>query len=161
MDAPDPPVDLEVNGRPCTVRRDAGTALLYALRNDLGLTAARFGCGAGLCGACVVQLDGRTVCSCDVTLGQAAGRSVRTLEGLDDAVGTALLAAFERRQPAQCGYCVAGIVVRAHALLTATPRPDRAAIAAGLDDHLCRCGAQGRFLDAIEDAAERLVEGRP
>jgi nicotinate dehydrogenase subunit A len=150
------PVALHVNGRACSVRRDPGSALLYALRNDLGLHGARFGCGMGLCGACVVQGDGRPVFSCDTTLEQAAGRTVRTVEGLDDPAGAALLQAFEDVQAGQCGYCLPGIVVRAHALLQGGTQPSRESIALALERHLCRCGAHGRILDAIELAAARL-----
>jgi nicotinate dehydrogenase subunit A len=148
-----PRVELSVNGKRCVLERDQATPLLYALRNDLGLKATRFGCGMGLCGACVVQVDGRAVFSCDTTLDQVRNRLVITAEGLDGPVAEALFGAFTQLQAGQCGYCLSGILVRAHALLLEVEAPTREQIAQALERHLCRCGAHQRILDAIELAA--------
>ena len=143
-------MDLSVNG---TLRQvDAGpdTPLLDVLRGDLGLVGARFGCGVGLCGACVVLVDGRAVPSCDTPLWSVEGRTVTTVEGLSDGgrlhpVQQAVL----DEQAGQCAFCVSGMVVTAAALLAEHPRPDEAAVAAALDRHLCRCGIQRRMIAAV------------
>ncbi|GGL00008.1 (2Fe-2S)-binding protein [Mangrovihabitans endophyticus] len=142
-------VSFAVNGVPRDVDADPDTPLLTVLRNDLGLMGARFGCGLGLCGACVVHVDGVPVPSCDTPLWSLAGKSVVTVEGLSPhPVQRALL----DEQAAQCGYCVTGIVMTAAALLEREPRPGAEAVAAALDGHLCRCGAQQRMIRAIVKA---------
>jgi nicotinate dehydrogenase subunit A len=146
--------ELTVNGEPHTVSGPPDAPLLHALRTQLGLKAAKFGCGAGLCGACVVLVDGRPAPSCDLPLWSAAGRRITTLEGLGgpDAPHP-VQAAFVAEQAAQCGYCIAGILVSAAALLAADPRPDKAAVAVALERHLCRCGVHQRVVRAIQRAA--------
>ena len=156
------PTRLTLNGRPAEVNADPETPLLYVLRGTLGLKAARFGCGVGLCGACTVLLDGKAVRSCDMPLSAAAGAVVETVEGLAEADPPhPLITAILDGQAAQCGYCLPGIVMSAKALLDGTPRPSRKEIAAALDQNLCRCGAHLRILAAIEIAAARMAgEGR-
>jgi nicotinate dehydrogenase subunit A len=146
---------LTVNGVERSVDAHPDTPLLTVLRNDLGLTGARFGCGLGLCGACFVRIDGAVVASCDVPVWSAAGRSVVTVEGLGD--GDALhpvQQAILDAQAAQCGYCVSGIAVSAAALLDRDPHPDEQTVAAALDRNLCRCGVQRRMIRAVLRAAE-------
>lgn len=131
--------------------------LLDVLRNELGLIAARFGCGEGLCGACRVLVDGRAMASCDMPLWAVAGRTVVTLEGL----GTperphALQEAFIAEQAMQCGYCISGIIVSAAELLDKNPDPDEASIRDALDGNLCRCGAHNRIVRAVSRAAAAL-----
>ena len=131
--------------------------LLDVLRNELGLIAARFGCGEGLCGACRVLVDGRAMASCDMPLWAVAGRTVVTLEGL----GTperphALQEAFIAEQAMQCGYCISGIIVSAAELLGRNPDPDEASIRDALDGNLCRCGAHNRIVRAVSRAAAAL-----
>jgi len=148
---------LQVNGnlREVTCRRD--TPVLYLLRNDLGLTGSRFGCGLGQCGACMVLLDGHPTPSCDLPVWAAEGHEVVTIEGLSgDPVMQALQEAFICRQAAQCGYCMSGVLVSACALLRSEDEPDRASIAEALDRNLCRCGSHGRVLGAVEDAARTV-----
>jgi nicotinate dehydrogenase subunit A len=160
--AAQPLLTVHVNGSEHKVVSRPNTPLLYVLREELGLRAARFGCGQGLCGACVVQLDGRAVFSCDTTVSQAEGASITTLEGLGSGTELPLhplLEAFVAEQAAQCGYCVSGIVMRAHALLSREPQPSREQIVSALDRHLCRCGAQPRMLRAIERAAGVMRAG--
>jgi nicotinate dehydrogenase subunit A len=146
-----------LNGAPAQV--EAGGSLLDALRGRLGLMGARYGCGAGQCGACVVLLDGQPVTSCAVDTASVEGRAVTTVEGL----GTPerphpLQAAFLELQAGQCGYCLSGILVAAAALLASNRDPSRAEIAAALDGHLCRCGVHNRILDAVALAARRMRE---
>lgn len=148
---------LTVNGTGRTLAAAPDTMLLDVLRGELGLKAARFGCGEGLCGSCRVLVDGHAVASCNTPLWSVAGREVTTLEGLGSPeaphpVQTALIA----EQAAQCGYCISGIVVSAAALLAQTPDPDDAAIRAALDPNLCRCGAHNRILRAVRRAAAAM-----
>ncbi len=159
VQAPGPmPIAFTLNGAPAQV--EAGRSLLDALRGDLGVMGARYGCGLGQCGACMVLLDGRPVTACAVDAESVAGRSVVTVEGLGTpARPHALQAAFLELQAGQCGYCLSGILVAAMALLDRNPDPSRAEIAAALDGCLCRCGVHNRILDAVALAARRLREG--
>ena len=153
---------LHVNGRVHPVPADGSTPLLYALRNDLGLTAARFGCGLGQCGACHVLVNGRSVASCDMPLWSCQDKSITTLEGLeDDPVMQALLQAFEHEQAIQCGYCVNGILITARTLLAIQTAPSEEQIMQALDGHLCRCGTHWRFIRAIQQAAAELQRRQP
>jgi nicotinate dehydrogenase subunit A len=147
-------ISFRLNGSPCEVDVDPNTALLYVLRNDLGLMGARFGCGLGLCGACFVHLDGLAVPSCDTPMWTVAGKTVVTVEGLSADGPHPVQKAFLSEQAAQCGYCVTGIVMSAAALLDRDPRPDKAAVIEVLDRHLCRCGAQQRMVRAVLNAAD-------
>lgn len=144
---------LTVNGMPCTTRAAATTPLLDVLRNEFRLTGARYGCGEGQCGACLVLVDGVPVQSCAREIGSVAGRAVTTVEGLAD---HRLVAAFIDAQAGQCGYCLSGMVVAAAALLARNPSPDREAIVAALDGQLCRCGAHPRIVRAVELAARGM-----
>lgn len=149
---------LTVNG----VERDlptdaAGTSLLSVLRDHFDQRDARFGCGQGLCGACVVLVDGVPTTSCDRPVTSVAGASVTTVAGLaaeDDAVQRAFLA----EQAAQCGYCLSGILVGAAALLRRDPDPDEATVRQALSRHLCRCGAQPRMIRAVLRAAREMAD---
>ena len=153
------PITLRVNGAQRTVRADPDTPLLYILRNDLGLTGTRFGCGSGECGACYVMIDGRAVASCDTPLWSAAGKEIVTIEGLGtrgtDGGLHPLQQAFIDEQAAQCGYCASGIMISAAALLTANPAPTEADIRAALDKNLCRCGSHNRIVRAVQRAAAK------
>ncbi len=156
------PMQLHVNGATHAVPADGQTPLLYALRNDLGLTAARFGCGQGQCGACHVLVNGRSVASCDTPLWSCQDKSITTLEGLqDDPVMQSLLHAFEQEQALQCGYCVNGILITAKTLLASHASPNEAEIMRVLDGHLCRCGTHWRFIRAIQRAAIDLQASAP
>jgi nicotinate dehydrogenase subunit A len=145
---------LVVNGEDREVDVAEGTTLLHVLRNHLGLRAAKFGCGEGLCGACTVWVDGHPTPSCDLPVEAVGDRPVRTLEGLGDGpTPHPLQEAFLRHQAAQCGYCTAGLLMRGAALLRDDPAPDRGAVCAGLDRHLCRCGSHQRVVAAVLDVA--------
>lgn len=148
------PVVLEVNGRRCEVTADPETPLLYVLRNDLKLKGARYGCGIGACGTCMVIVDGKAVQSCDVPVSAVAGKAITTIEGIGTAERPhALQRAFVAEQAAQCGYCVTGIIMSAKALLDANPRPSEDEIKAALGANLCRCGTHIRILRAVQSVA--------
>jgi nicotinate dehydrogenase subunit A len=144
-------VIINVNGTQREVTADPETPLLYVLRNDLQLKGARYGCGGGFCGACMVIVDGKAVQSCDVPVSAIAGKSVTTIE----AIGTAesphpLQQAFIREQAAQCGYCITGIIMTTKALLDEKPQPTDAELRQALSGNLCRCGTHTRILRAIK-----------
>ena len=143
---------LRVNDREHDVSADGATPLLYILRNDLGLKGARFGCGAGQCGACMVAIDGAAVPSCDTPLWAADGKDIVTVES--EKLDT-LRKCFLDEQAAQCGYCIDGIMISAFALLSKTPSPSESEIVKSLHRNLCRCGSHTRILKAIRDAAGR------
>lgn len=145
---------VDVNGRAHDLHADPATPLLYVLRNELHLNGAKFGCGMGQCGACTVQLDGKPVFSCVTPLAACAGRRVRTVEGLGSAEKPGeLQAAFIEHQAAQCGYCIAGMIMRAQALLDKVPHPTDEQIRRHMEPNLCRCGTHHRILAAIRAAA--------
>jgi nicotinate dehydrogenase subunit A len=141
---------LVVNGQVHAVAAHPDTPLLDVLRGELGLLGSRFGCGMGLCGACMVLVDGRPTASCDTPLWSAEGMSVITVEGLADGdrlhpVQQAVL----DEQAAQCGFCTSGLLMSAAALLAEHPEPDEATVVRALDRHLCRCGIQQRMVAAV------------
>jgi len=149
---------LTVNGVEHTVRAEADTPLLYILRNDLKLKGAKFGCGLGQCGSCMVLIDGRNVTSCDTPLWAATGKSVTTIEALGTLDSpNALQRAFIAEQAVQCGYCIAGMVMTATALLERNPNPSEAEIAQALERNLCRCGTHVRIVRAIQRAVREAV----
>lgn len=148
---------LTINGAARNIECDPATPLLYVLRNDLDLTGAKLGCGLEQCGACAVLVDGEATLCCNRPAGEFAGRDVVTIEALEkDTVGAAVQRAFIAEGAAQCGYCTAGLVVAATSLLKSNATPDRDAIVAGLEEHLCRCGSHGRVIAAIERAAKEI-----
>jgi nicotinate dehydrogenase subunit A len=148
---------LVVNGQPREVVADPETPLLYVLRNDLGLTGTKFGCGLGQCGACTVLVDGQPVRSCMLPVQAASGQAVTTIEGLGSPEHPhPLQAAFIEEQAVQCGYCTPGIVMTAKAILDRTPRPTEAQIKEGLAEVLCRCGTHDRVIRAVLRAAATL-----
>lgn len=152
---------LNVNGKDHEISADPQTPLLYVLRNDLGLNAAKFGCGLGQCGSCTVVIDGKPVTSCVVPIMLLQGRRITTLEGLGSAHAPGpLQRAFIDMQAAQCGYCIAGMMMRAHALLTSDPDPSDAQIRAALEPNLCRCGTHMRILAAVRRASQLLLQSR-
>ena len=150
-------ISLSVNGHVQSVDVDPSTPLLYVLRDTLGMHGAKFGCGLGQCGACTVMLDKQAVASCVVPLSVIGDRSVRTIEGLGTvARPSPLQQAFIDEQAAQCGYCIAGMIMRAQALLERTTSPTDAEIRAHMQPNLCRCGTHMRILAAIHRAAATM-----
>ena len=153
---------LRVNGKTREVESDdPDVPLLYLLRNDLGLTGTHFGCGLDQCGACNVLIDGRAVRSCVTPARSVAGRDIVTIEGLGSPdQPDPLQAAFIAEQAAQCGFCTAGLVVTARALLSNTPRPSEQQIREALAGNLCRCGSHARVIRAVLKVAATNPGGR-
>jgi isoquinoline 1-oxidoreductase alpha subunit len=148
-------VELTINGRPYTVPDEPPRMLLYVLRDELGLTGTKFGCGAGICGACTIHIDGAAARSCNTLLSTVAGRAITTIEGLAD--GDALhpvQQAFLEVQAPQCGWCQSGQMMSAAALLSANPSPSDDEIVAALTANYCRCGTYTRIKRAVARAAE-------
>lgn len=151
---------LQVNGKQHAVDVDADTPLLYVLRNELALNGAKFGCGLGQCGSCTVLLGDQPVMSCMAPVSSIGARQVRTVEGLGDArMPGVLQQAFIDEQAAQCGYCIAGMIMQATALLEKNPAPTDAQIRAHMSPNLCRCGTHMRILRAVRRAADKLAAG--
>lgn len=147
-------INLKVNGKAHAVEADPATPLLFVLRNQLGLTGAKLGCGLEQCGACAVLVDGEPVLSCVRAVSEFEGNAVTTAEGLvENGTPNAVQQAFIAEGAAQCGYCTSGLVIATTALLQNNPKPDRDAINAALADHLCRCGSHVRVLKAIDRLA--------
>lgn len=144
---------LIVNGRSLFVEADPQTSLLWALREHLGLTGTKFGCGAGLCGACTVHLDGEAAFACQTPIEAAEGHAIITIEGLSPAGEHPVQRAWVQEQVPQCGYCQPGQIMRAAALLAANPHPTRDEIIDAMSSNLCRCGTYPRIMRAIERAA--------
>lgn len=150
-------VSLNVNGLDHEVDVVPGTPLVYVLRNDLGLTAAKVGCALEQCGSCTVLVDGVATASCVAPVEAFAGRRITTLEGIGRPEALhPLQQAFLDEQAAQCGYCIPGILVAAVALLESRPRPTDDEIRGALDGHLCRCGSHPRILRAVRLVAETV-----
>jgi len=150
-------IKLNVNGHEQEVDADGSTPLLYVLRDDLGLNGAKFGCGLGQCGACTVLVDDKPVFSCLAPIMALEGRRVMTLEGLGtiDHPGR-LQQAFIAEQAAQCGYCIPGMIMRAHALLQVNASPSDSDIREHMKTNLCRCGTHMRILAAVRRAASAM-----
>jgi nicotinate dehydrogenase subunit A len=149
---------LSVNGREHSVTAEGDTPLLYVLRNDIGLASPKYGCGAEQCGACNVIVDGEKAFSCTLTVREAAGKAIVTLEGLGTPENPhPVQAAFIAEQAAQCGYCTSGIMISAKVLLDRNPDPDTDAIRVALQDNLCRCGTHSRVFRAVRRAARALA----
>jgi nicotinate dehydrogenase subunit A len=150
--------DFVVNGRPVSVAADSAAPLLSVLRDELNLRGSKFGCGTEQCGACMVLIDGKPEYSCAREVATVVGRSITTVEGLArDGALHPLQQAFLDEQAGQCGYCLAGILISASALLAHSPKPTRAEIITALDPHLCRCGMHNRVIRAVERAAVAMA----
>jgi isoquinoline 1-oxidoreductase subunit alpha len=147
-------ITIIVNGKKHSVDVDPDTPLLWVLRDTLGFTGTKFGCGVGACGACTVHLDGESVRSCVTSVGPAADRSITTIEGLSADRSHPVQAAWLAEEVAQCGYCQSGQIMAAAALLKSKPRPTDADIDSAMTN-ICRCGTYGRIRRAIHRAAER------
>lgn len=149
---------LNVNGKAVEVDADPATPLLWALRDDLGMTGTKFGCGVALCGACTVHLNGQPVRACSTPISAAAGGQVTTIEAMaGDKVGRAVQDAWVKHDVVQCGYCQSGQVMAATALLKSKKNPSDADIDGALAGNLCRCGTYARVRAAIKDAAKSLA----
>jgi isoquinoline 1-oxidoreductase alpha subunit len=147
---------LMVNGEERRVDVEPDTPLLWVLRDELGLTGTKYGCGIAQCGACTVHLDGEPVRSCVIAMRALGKRAVTTIEGASGPVAAAVQASWEALQVPQCGYCQSGQIMAAIALLGATPRPSDADIDGALDGNVCRCATYTRIRKAVHDAAARI-----
>ncbi len=154
---------INVNGRDHTVDADPSTPILWALRDTLGLSGTKFGCGAALCGACTVHVDGQATRSCVTPISAAAGRKIVTIEAVTDGkdrVGAAVHAAWVKHDVAQCGYCQSGQIMSATAFLKSLPKgkkPTAAEIDAAMAGNICRCGTYARIRAAVADTAKTLA----
>ena len=146
-------ISFTINGKKASVDADADTPLLWVVRDHLQLTGTKFGCGAGLCGACTVHVDGKAVRSCQTAVSNVAGKKVTTIEGLSSNGTHPLQTAWVEEQVPQCGYCQSGQIMQAAALLQEKPKPTREDIVAAMDGNLCRCGTYTRIIAAIQKAA--------
>jgi isoquinoline 1-oxidoreductase alpha subunit len=148
---------LLLNGKTVNVDAAPDTPLLWVLRDHLGMTGTKYGCGASLCGACTVHVDGIPTRSCVTPLSAVAGKKVTSIEGVaNDKVARAVQAAWDKNQVPQCGYCQSGQVMAATALLKKTAKPNDADITEAMKGNLCRCGTYGRIRAAIKDASASL-----
>ncbi len=148
-------IQLSVNGKSVSVNAEADTPLLWALRDDLGMTGTKFGCGQALCGACTVHLDGAAVRSCQTPISAAVGKKVTTIESMAaDAIGKRVQAAWIAHDVPQCGYCQSGQIMSAVALLRDKPKPTDADIDNAMSGNICRCGTYPRIRAAIHTAAK-------
>lgn len=151
-------ITLHVNGRDEVIDADPSTPILWALREQLNLTGTKFGCGAALCGACTVHLDGHPIRSCITPVSSAVGKHITTIEAMEsDRIGKAVQSAWIRHDVPQCGYCQSGQVMSATALLRANKAPTDAEIDAAMSGNICRCGTYQRIRTAIKDAASSLA----
>ena len=153
-------IRFKLNNKETELVIDPNQILLWVLRNQLGLTGTKYGCGIGFCGACAVLIDNETVRSCMIPVSDVAGKNVVTIEGL--ATGEKLhpvQQAFIDHDALQCGFCTPGMILSAVGMLGKNPSPDRDDIVTGLEDNLCRCGAHTRIIDAVADAAKAMKGG--
>ena len=147
---------LTLNGKTVTVPADSRSPLLWTLRDDLGLAGTKYGCGAALCGACTVHVDGKAVRACVTPLSAVEGKKVTTIEGLSTDSSHPLQKAWIAQAVPQCGYCQSGQIMKAAELLATNQRPTRAEIVQHMDGNICRCGTYHRIIAAIEQAAREV-----
>ena len=146
-------VAFNLNGKPVSAQSEDSTPLLWVIRDELKLTGTKFGCGTGLCGACMVHIDGKRAFSCQTQVSEIAGKSVTTIEGLSADSTHPLQKAWLAEQVPQCGYCQSGQIMSAADLLKQNPRPSREQIVEHMNTNICRCGTYQRIVRAVERAA--------
>ena len=151
--------NLTINGQSYFADAPSDTPLLWVIREDLRLTGTKYGCGMGLCGSCTVHIDGHAVRSCAVTVGEAVGTSITTIEGLDPANTHPVQQAWIEFQVPQCGYCQSGQIMQAAALLSANSNPSEPQIVEAMNGNLCRCATYSRIVPAVKRAVEIMQEG--
>ncbi|VXD05194.1 Isoquinoline 1-oxidoreductase subunit alpha [Pseudomonas sp. 8Z] len=151
---------LQINGQTKDVDAPGEIPLLWALRDELGMTGTKFGCGMALCGACTVHMDGSAIRSCVTPISAVTGKAISTIEGMEvDPVGQVVQHAWVENNVAQCGYCQAGQIMTAVSLLKSTPRPSEEQIDQAMSGNICRCGTYPRIRAAILQAADQLAQG--
>jgi carbon-monoxide dehydrogenase small subunit len=154
-------IKFQLNGKKTEAMIDPTQTLLWVLRNHFGLTGTKFGCGMGFCGACTVLIDNEPVRSCQLSIGDAAGKNVVTIEGL--AIKGKLhpvQEAFVKHDALQCGYCTPGMIMNAAGLLIKNPAPSVQEIKDGMENNLCRCGAHMRIIEAVQTASKEMKGGK-
>jgi isoquinoline 1-oxidoreductase subunit alpha len=149
-------VEFTINGRSGSSDAPASTPLLWIIREQLKLTGTKFGCGAGMCGACMVHIDGKRAFSCQTQLSEVAGKSITTIEGLSPNSSHPLQKAWLAEKVPQCGYCQSGQIMSAADLLSHKPHPSRDEIIEHMSAHICRCGTYPRILRAVERASKEI-----
>jgi aerobic-type carbon monoxide dehydrogenase small subunit (CoxS/CutS family) len=153
------PIELEINGKRYPVSYPADTPLLYVLRDELGLTGSKYGCGEGQCGACTVLIGGMPRRSCQIPVSAAAAKPITTIEGLEkDGRLNPVQQAFLDAGAFQCAYCTSGMIMSSVGLLQANPNPSQAEIVQSLQGNVCRCGTHPRIVDAVRQAAKMMQE---
>jgi aerobic-type carbon monoxide dehydrogenase small subunit (CoxS/CutS family) len=154
-------IQFKLNAKPVRLTTDSERMLLWAIRSDLGLIGAKFGCGEGFCGACTVLVNTEAVRSCQFPLKNVKGKEVLTIEGLaKNGDLHPLQEAFIQHGALQCGFCTPGMILQAYSLLLRNPRPNRQEIIQGMDENLCRCGSHTRIIQAIQTAAKEMKGGK-
>jgi carbon-monoxide dehydrogenase small subunit len=154
-------ISFVLNGKKTELLIDPTSTLLWVLRNNLGLTGTKYGCGMGFCGACTVLIDNEAVRSCSLPVGDIAGKKIVTIEGLaKNGKLHPVQQAFVDHDALQCGFCTPGMIMNAVALLNKNPKPTRQDIINGMEDNLCRCGAHVRIIQAVEKAATEMKGGK-
>ena len=146
-------VSFNLNGRPVSVDAKPDTPLLWVIRDEIGLTGTKYGCGAGLCGACTIHINGEALRSCQTLVSDVAGKSVTTIEGLSPDSSHPLQKAWVQLEVPQCGYCQSGQIMKAAELLAKTPKPSREQIVEHMDGNICRCGTYHNIIAAIQLAS--------
>jgi aerobic-type carbon monoxide dehydrogenase small subunit (CoxS/CutS family) len=150
-------IRFELNGSPVSVEVHEDEPLLWVLRDHLGLTGTKFGCGSGFCGSCTVIMNGQAVRSCTTLATEAAGSKILTIEGLaENGSLHPLQDEFMKNDALQCGYCTPGMIMNAYGLLLNNPEPTREEVIIAMDDNFCRCGAHGRIIQSIQNAGKRM-----
>lgn len=154
-------IRFQLNGKKTELTTDPNQTLLWVLRNQLGLTGTKYGCGTGFCGSCTVIIDNEAVRSCSLPVRDVAGKKVVTIEGLaNNGKLHPIQQAFVEHDALQCGFCTPGMIMNATALLMKNPKPTKQEIIQGMEDNLCRCGAHVRIIRAIENAATTMKGGK-
>ena len=154
-------ISFNLNGKKTTILTDPNQTLLWVLRNQLGLTGTKFGCGNGFCGACTVLINKEASRSCILPVGEITGKDIITIEGLArNGKLNPVQKAFVEHDALQCGYCTPGMIMTATGMLLKNPSLSRQEIIDGLEENLCRCGAHGRIIDAVETAAKEMKGGK-
>ena len=154
-------IHFELNGNKVEKLLDPDLTLLWVLRDQFGLTGTKFGCGVGVCGSCTVLIDNEPTRSCSLPISEVEGKKVLTIEGMmqDDRMHP-LQEAFVKHDAMQCGFCTPGMIMNAYGLLMKNPSPDREEIIQGMENNLCRCGAHGQIIEAIESASAVMKGGK-
>lgn len=153
-------ISFELNGSPTQLSVDPNSLLMWVLRNDLGLTGTKFGCGLGFCGSCTVIMDDKPVRSCMIPVSDAEGKKILTIEGLaKNGSLHPIQKSFMELDALQCGYCTPGMIMNAYGLLIKNPEPSKNEIIEGMEENLCRCGAYGRIIEAIQKAGKEMKGG--